>query len=619
MFAIKYKHPAPATRRSQPSSLGYRGPEVKAQQAEIRRILRSTGAQAKVTVGEPNDKYEQEADRVADQVMAMPDPKLQRQPEDEEEEETLQTKPLADQITPLVQRQEEPPEEEEEPVQANVKAGAMLQRQREPNCPECKEDTAQRQPMEEEDEELQAKSNPGETPAVTPSLESRINGLKGGSQPLDRATRSFFEPRFGYDFSHVRVHSDSAAADAAKSINARAFTLGRDVVFGPREYSPSSSSGRRLLAHELTHVVQQNGGDNVGLKRALTSFPNQIQKDQNGDEGLTGEFFNLSGVETVRANMEIRFLKSAAYASLGLQTGDRVRSKLLSLSRQYESAYENYASVIRAAREEAQNQQQWINIGVGIGAGVLLGLGAAFVFPTSAAGWIAISAGEVIGAVGSAAGQAAAGAFITSRITDALSVPGTDLEPGGLDPKILELRIWENVSKMYRSAISLNSASTNIHMLSNAAEYLIGEIRVHVADGSTDMSQDSVFDMMETLVNADNAMSRFDGILSRSLANLRRLKTAADSISLGDYPRRNMEQDIWILWMSELDDPSILDLDEIEDYLHGNIEVLGSSGLLGVDFGGWTSSTDERRARRAARRYASQIRSRLRMLEGRNL
>ncbi len=158
--------------------------------------------QAKLKIGQPGDKYEQEADRVADQVMEMPDPKLQRQSVNEEEEETVQAKPLADQITPLVQRQEEASEEEEEPVQAKFKDGEMLQRM----CPECEEGTAQRQPMEEEKEELQAKTKPGETLAVTPSLESRINSLKGGGQPLPRSIRTFFEPRSGHDFSQVPVH-----------------------------------------------------------------------------------------------------------------------------------------------------------------------------------------------------------------------------------------------------------------------------------------------------------------------------------------------------------------------------------------------------------------------------
>ena len=124
-------------------------------------------------------------------------------------------------------------------------------------CTECEEETAQRQPIEEEEEELQVKEMPGQTPEATPDLESRINSLKGGGQPLDPATRSFFEPRFGQDFGSVRVHSDRTAADIAKSINARAFTLGNHVAMGSGEYHPNSQSGRRLLGHELTHVVQQ--------------------------------------------------------------------------------------------------------------------------------------------------------------------------------------------------------------------------------------------------------------------------------------------------------------------------------------------------------------------------
>jgi len=172
--------------------------------------------QAKLTIGQPNDKYEQEADSVADRVMRMSD---------------------AD-------------------VAQRVKTGTVQPMQIQRRCPECEEEMAQRQPMEEE-EELQAKEMPGKTPTVAPNLESRINSLKGGGQPLDSATRSFFEPRFGHDFSNVRVHTDSSSADTAKSINARAFTLGNHVAMGSGEYQPNSQSGQRLLGHELTHVVQQ--------------------------------------------------------------------------------------------------------------------------------------------------------------------------------------------------------------------------------------------------------------------------------------------------------------------------------------------------------------------------
>ena len=192
------------------------------------------GIQTKLTVSKPGDEYEQEADRIADQVMGMPEPRiqricpeceeeLQRQPmEEEEEEETLQTKPLAEQITPLVQRQAEL--------------------------------------MEEEDEEmLQTKTASGQPQTVSSSLKNRITALQGGGQPLPQSERAFFEPRFGADFSQVRIHADSRAAEMAQSVNARAFTYGHHIVFGSHQYIPGGQNGERLLAHELVHVMQQQG------------------------------------------------------------------------------------------------------------------------------------------------------------------------------------------------------------------------------------------------------------------------------------------------------------------------------------------------------------------------
>ena len=179
--------------------------------------------QAKSTINQPNDRYEQEADRVAEQVMRMPEPLVQRQVEPEDdEEETLQSKPLANQITPLVQRQTDP--------------------------------------LEEEEETIQAKPLVGQTPEVTPAISSDIQSMRGGGGSLSMPERIFFEPRFGADFSNVLVHNDTHAASVAQSVNARAFTFGHNIVFGAGEYSSDSLAGKKLLAHELTHVVQQNGG-----------------------------------------------------------------------------------------------------------------------------------------------------------------------------------------------------------------------------------------------------------------------------------------------------------------------------------------------------------------------
>ncbi len=86
--------------------------------------------------------------------------------------------------------------------------------------------------------------------------------LSSPGQPLDAGIQAFMEPRFGFDFSGVRVHTDARAAESARTVNALAYTVGRDVVFGEGEYAPGTSEGRRLLAHELTHVVQQ-GSDTL--------------------------------------------------------------------------------------------------------------------------------------------------------------------------------------------------------------------------------------------------------------------------------------------------------------------------------------------------------------------
>jgi hypothetical protein len=98
-------------------------------------------------------------------------------------------------------------------------------------------------------------------PATVPPIVNEV--LQSPGQPLDTATREFMEPRFGHDFSKVRVHADARAAESARAVNALAYTVGRDVVFGSGQYAPRTSAGRRLLAHELTHTVQQHGSRGI--------------------------------------------------------------------------------------------------------------------------------------------------------------------------------------------------------------------------------------------------------------------------------------------------------------------------------------------------------------------
>jgi|GEM_PF-3486752 len=165
-------------------------------QALLRRL------QAKLKVGAVNDPLEHEADRVADQVMRMPAPGA-----------AMSSAP------PQVSRK----------------------------CDKC-----------EEEKKLQ-KKEAGPQTAIGEAPASVHEVLRAPGQPLDAQTRAYFEPRFGRDFSSVRVHSGPVAAQSARDVNAHAFTVGHNIAFNSGQFAPGSQEGRRLLAHELTHVVQQGG------------------------------------------------------------------------------------------------------------------------------------------------------------------------------------------------------------------------------------------------------------------------------------------------------------------------------------------------------------------------
>jgi hypothetical protein len=238
------------------------------QPADILALQRTIGnsattrlIQTKLTVGPAGDQYEQEADRVAAQVMTMPapaetQPALQRAPEEEEE---LQMKPLAASITPLVQRA---PEEEEELQMKPL---------------------VQREAMPEEEEELQMKpdvqrASSGAGFEVGGEFEQQLAASRGGGSPLPVEVRSFMEPRFGADFSAVRIHSGSEAVQLNREVSAQAFTHGSDIYLGEGKDDLESAQGKQLLAHELTHVVQQTGSSQLSRRMQRSPLAAVIQR-----------------------------------------------------------------------------------------------------------------------------------------------------------------------------------------------------------------------------------------------------------------------------------------------------------------------------------------------------
>ncbi len=220
--------------------------------------------QPKLTIGGPNDRYEQEADRVASKIMLMPEDarhgwrmsdtgSIQRAcTKCEDEDVQLQRTSGDHSIISSVQRQTI--EEEKEP---QVKPMVQLQA---------------------EEEEPQAKGD-GTTEA-SPDFQKRIGNTKGSGEPLGDSTSLFMGTRIGADFSNVRVHTDSNAVNMSNELSAQAFTHGRDIYFNEGKYDPDTSSGKSLLAHELTHTVQQGAAGLQTTTKVLKSSEEDEQKEE---------------------------------------------------------------------------------------------------------------------------------------------------------------------------------------------------------------------------------------------------------------------------------------------------------------------------------------------------
>ncbi|MDX1909690.1 MAG: DUF4157 domain-containing protein [Bacteroidia bacterium] len=216
--------------------------------------------QPKLTIGAPGDRYEQEADAVAERVVsgqpaaptAEGQPSVQMKCAACEEEGPVQRMAGPEEEEPV---QMEAAPEEEEPVQMEAAPEEEEPVQMEA-APE--EEPVQMEAAPEEEEPVQTKADGSRT--ASPDFASRLQARQGGGQPLPTPVRRQMEQGIGADFSGVRIHTDTEAAHLNHEISAHAFTRGQDVYFNAGRYQPESTAGQRLLAHELTHVVQQGGG-----------------------------------------------------------------------------------------------------------------------------------------------------------------------------------------------------------------------------------------------------------------------------------------------------------------------------------------------------------------------
>ncbi len=253
----------------------------------------SSPIQAKLTVSSPDDPQEKEADAVADQVMRIPEPaaapaqkeeeKIQAKEEKEELQAKLQTPAIA------IQRKCEACEKEDK---VQTKLYRMIQRSEDSSISfaddAAGETTADyninRKELALHSSDIIQCSGRG-PPAGSPqaNFESSLSSSKGSGSPLPDTTKQFMESRFGADFSGVRIHTGSYAENLSTGIHAQAFTHGNDIYFNSGKYSPNTEAGGTLLAHELTHTIQQgasrsHAGNTTSVATKLIARKNSIQR-----------------------------------------------------------------------------------------------------------------------------------------------------------------------------------------------------------------------------------------------------------------------------------------------------------------------------------------------------
>src|SRR6266508_558948 len=506
-----------------------------------------------------------------------------------------------------------------------------------------------------------------EEDALGPEMSAAIAAERGRGASLPEPVRADMEHRLGSDFSGVRVHHDRQADTLNHALAAEAFTTGTDIFFSGGSYNPTSSAGRELLAHELTHVAQQAaqredrslrgpqsqasdaagavslsprvsqpgdpaeanaravarsvaadhlpaGAGNQAVARVLpltgqASAVVHRQPAEGAPAGPTavapaqpdlGSVLSVQAMEYLRVTATQTSLLAGAYAERTLRVVDALRGRLQAVGGRYHDAYEQYAKVIRAARAEANDQKEWKEIILGIAIGTGVGLLSGAIVPEGLAFGYKVLA-EV---VGESVEAAAAGGAKGLHLTD---VAGTELEPGGLDPDVLNTQIWQRLSALYRGGLGVQQQVQYLPLLLGGAEYALGQFRLLQSGGQADMPRSDLIGMATSLNRATGHLAALNTWLRTGLDALSRLEATTKA----PVPKQEeIESDIWIMWMSTLSnrDSDILDLDPIEDHLEA-IGVIGP-GILGVDFGWYTSEDDELAALSAARSQAGRIHAR---------
>ncbi len=312
------------------------------QQAGAEAFFANTGAQPKLEVGKKDDAFEKQADRTADKVVQkLSRPEAPAKP-------ALQAKANAGKEEDKLQQKEK---EELDTSDKKIQRRAVF---------ESDEPQDQKPQIQKKEGNILMRKGNGDAAAAPASVESSLKSSKGGGTPMDGGTRKNMESAFGADFSGVRIHNDSNARKMSNELGAQAFTHGNDIYFNDGKYDPNSSSGSHLLAHELTHTIQQGAAVQKKEKEETTEAPAvqpMIQKKGNTPAAPSGpsvagsEVVDISGGQfnpSERLKTEIEEAKGKGLdvnISASKIGGGQVTTKVTGKKNQFDSLNNNYFKI----------------------------------------------------------------------------------------------------------------------------------------------------------------------------------------------------------------------------------------------------------------------------------
>ncbi|MBM0745395.1 DUF4157 domain-containing protein (plasmid) [Phormidium sp. CLA17] len=516
--------------------------------------------------------------------MRMPEPTIQRRMDPEEEEDMVQRK-VADQITPLVQREALPEMEEEE------------------------------------EEVIQTKTIGNQTAPFPPRESSEVPSivhevLNSPGQPLDPATRAFMEPRFGHDLSRVRVHTDAKAAESAQAVNARAYTVGRDVVFGNGEYAPQSAEGGWLFAHELTHVMQQNMvGSEASVRRSESAPVLQRNPARATPRALrvVGKGFEKRVDVVVTQAQNSRMAITTALDD-GIKGLDATRADLEAVAKVYMLAYTHFEMILKRGEAEAKVNAAIQNLVLSIAISVAVGV------PLSAAlsGMVVV---RILDKTLIEFGKTMVKEGVKKTLMPdsggglaATAEAATEDFKGKVNPTLKRLEVFQQLTDLYRELAMLGLKIDDVAQVSDWCVEAKADAREFELTGRhrtlSEIQLDMQISILEGAAESQNKLG--DQIASISGRIREAQKAASDAAAKADADR--MERHLWIQWMGSLplDDADLIDADPIENRLNrlgiqGYRPHGGGGSLIDWYTGDWTSGSDVEEGVKRAQLYSAAI------------